>query len=541
MVLTLFASLLVGVLGIFLFVLLRFKNHLQGSSLDKLASYSPKSGNTQSENLNQFKSSFGELCKRQPANATYEESAATLSNMVKSSNFLNVEDLIRTNATKLFWVHRECASLTEGGLGIRITVQYNLFGGTVANLGSQQQRDWLKQILERGELGCFLLTESGAGVLSGLVVETTATWNGKGFTIQSPNPVSSSRKCWISQGLMAKWGALIARLIINGEDKGPHAFIIDMQSPGILREDMARKTDFNTLDNAYVSFDNVEIPRENILSGISFVDENGKYQLVDPSQGFSFVTVAQRLLSGRICIAGASLNILEQVLHEVERYGFDRAIKTGRDTTCSLSNMPFMKSTLERIRGVSKVFECFIANLEKEYMSVRVIDDRLVDRIACAKIEAIRFAINSLHEIKETVGSLSLFDHGPFGSKNDLLYVFRFAEGDSNILQQKMVRDALKKIASPVRLAGEGFNILGAIFKNKGNTGFSRSSLSLQLVQLALRMRVPKSQMIPVWLESHAIIKSVAHKKALLTIYDTVYPAMAGTRELELFRQYMIQ
>ena len=34
----------------------------------------------------------------------------------------------------------------------------------------------LADVMRAGHIGAFALTESGAGVLSGLIVETTATW-----------------------------------------------------------------------------------------------------------------------------------------------------------------------------------------------------------------------------------------------------------------------------------------------------------------------------------------------------------------------------
>ena len=201
---------------------------------------------------------------------------------------------------------------------------------------------------------------------------------------------------------------------------------------------MPKKTDFNSLDNAYVEFNNVVLDRESLLSGISYVDENGNYKLVHENQPFSFVTVAQRLLSGRICIAGCSLAHLKRILNEVETYGNDRLIPTGRDEKTPLSSLPVMRDLLNYYRSLTKVFEQYIILLENEFMSAPTLENQLVDKIACAKIETIAFAINAIHALKEGVGSLSLFEHGPFGSQNDILYVFRFAEGDSAILQQKV-------------------------------------------------------------------------------------------------------
>ena len=57
----------------------------------------------------------------------------------------------------------------------------------------------LDDLQSKGELGCFALTEVGAGVLSGFIVKTTATWDAAqdGFVIQTPDP--SAEKNWISQ------------------------------------------------------------------------------------------------------------------------------------------------------------------------------------------------------------------------------------------------------------------------------------------------------------------------------------------------------
>jgi len=64
------------------------------------------------------------------------------------------------------------------------------------------------------------------GVSSGLVVETTATWDlrRRCFNLHTPNPGAS--KNWISQGLAADAAVVIAALFVDGVNKGPHAFFV---------------------------------------------------------------------------------------------------------------------------------------------------------------------------------------------------------------------------------------------------------------------------------------------------------------------------
>ena len=75
---------------------------------------------------------------------------------------------------KFFLAHRLLSTVGLGGFGIRFTVQFNLFAGSIVGLAGPDQLSMLQEIQAQGQLGCFLLTEFQAGVLSGLIVETTA-------------------------------------------------------------------------------------------------------------------------------------------------------------------------------------------------------------------------------------------------------------------------------------------------------------------------------------------------------------------------------
>lgn len=133
-----------------------------------------------------------------------------------------------------------------------------------------------------------------------------------GFLLSSPYPTERTRKKWISQGNMAKWGVVIANLIIKdkqkgsfleidtNDNKGPHAFIVDMESPGVLVEDMPRKTTFNSLDTSYVTFNNVMLPLDAMLSGLCYITPDGTYELVDDEVLLTYLVLtcaSNRLIS----------------------------------------------------------------------------------------------------------------------------------------------------------------------------------------------------------------------------------------------------
>ena len=184
---------------------------------------------------------------------------------------------------KFFLAHRLLSTVGLGGFGVRFTVQFNLFAGSVLGLGGKEQVVALDQMQESGKLGCFLLTEMQAGVLSGLIVETTADFDPatEQFTLHTPS--DSAAKNWISQGYTAELGVVIADLRVKGTSYGPHAFLMQLRDeggallPGIRIEDMGTKTVANDLDNARVWFDRVKLPKNSLLNKFADIDANGDY------------------------------------------------------------------------------------------------------------------------------------------------------------------------------------------------------------------------------------------------------------------------
>ena len=67
-------------------------------------------------------------------------------------------------------------------------------------------------------------------------------------------------------------------------------------------------------------FDHVKIPRTNLLNAFNDVTEDGKFVSDVPKVSARFFKVADRLLSGRLCISAMSLGALKVVLYHAIRY-----------------------------------------------------------------------------------------------------------------------------------------------------------------------------------------------------------------------------
>lgn len=217
---------------------------------------------------------------------------------------------MRDDPEKFFQAHRMLLAPNGQrgcGFGIRFTVQYNLFAGSVLGLGSPDQVKQLDEMQEQGSLGCFCLTEKRAGVNSGLVVNTVIHWipEKQQFCLNSPN--DDANKNWISQGLTADKAVVIAKLYVGGKNYGPHGFLMNLRDSktgklvdGVIVGDMGEKTTANDLDNAWVKFQNVYLPKDAMLRRFCDI-QNDKYVQTTKEQ-MRLEVLGQRLLTGRLAI-----------------------------------------------------------------------------------------------------------------------------------------------------------------------------------------------------------------------------------------------
>lgn len=191
---------------------------------------------------------------------------------------------------------------------ITLQVHESMGHPTVQNQSSQEQwKEWGPKISSGQYLVSYAQTEMAHGsALAGLRTTATFCADSDEWEINTPEP--SAGKLWIGgSGSSATHAIVMAKLIIGKKDYGMHPFFValrDPQShkllPGRTAIDMGPKKGAPAMDNGYLTFDRVRIPRNTLLSRFQTVDSKGNYQ-VQNQQGKLLIRGTMTLVRVGLC------------------------------------------------------------------------------------------------------------------------------------------------------------------------------------------------------------------------------------------------
>mgnify|MGYP000692051773 CR=1 FL=1 len=170
--------------------------------------------------------------------------------------------------------------------------------------GNEEQKKHVCQKIIDGGFGAFCLTEPGAGS-DASAGTTTAVKDGDEWVL-------NGRKCFITNGPLADYYMVVALTNPELKTKGLTAFIVEREWEGVSIGKIEDKCGIRCAQVSEVIFDNVRVPKENMLG------EEGK----------GFAVAMKDLDGGRIGVAAQGLGIAKgaydiafNYLKEREQFG----------------------------------------------------------------------------------------------------------------------------------------------------------------------------------------------------------------------------
>jgi citronellyl-CoA dehydrogenase len=159
-----------------------------------------------------------------------------------------------------------------GGIPMAIGVHTDMCTPALARFGTDELRnEFLKPSIAGDYVGCLGVSEAGGGS-DVAAVKTSARSEGGDYVI-------NGSKMWITNGMKADWCCLLANTSDGPPHKNKSLIIVPMDAPGITRQKI-RKMGMDSSDTAQLFFDNVRVPKRNLIGqeGLGFAFQMLQFQ-----------------------------------------------------------------------------------------------------------------------------------------------------------------------------------------------------------------------------------------------------------------------
>ncbi|XP_038051803.1 peroxisomal acyl-coenzyme A oxidase 1-like isoform X1 [Patiria miniata] len=244
----------------------------------------------------------------------YTNSIRTAVLCIKKLKALDIHDI-----TEAMWYRRA----VNGANLLSLALHESMFMHSVFTQTTDEQMvEWLTRAQDHTILGTYAQTEMGHGTfLRGL--ETTATYDPSTEEFVMHSPTLTAMKWWPGNlGKSVTHAVVAAQLYTKGKCYGVHMFMVQLRSledhqslPGIELGDIGPKMGYANIDNGFLRFTHVRIPRENMLMKYSQVEPDGTYK-APPAAKLSYGS----MILIRSAIVGSMGRVLAQAVTIATRY-----------------------------------------------------------------------------------------------------------------------------------------------------------------------------------------------------------------------------
>lgn len=189
----------------------------------------------------------------------------------------------------------------DASLAITMAAHTSLGTMPIVLSGSEEQKlKYVPDLASGKMLGCFGLTEPGAGSDAG-ATQTTAE-------LKDGEYIINGSKIFITNAGEAGLLNLTAQVIRDGEKLGIGAFTVPMDTEGLEIMPKEKKMGWRSSDTRQLFFTNMRVPAENMIG--------------DPAGGFR--TFLKTLVGGRISVAALAVGTAEGAYERALKYSTER-------------------------------------------------------------------------------------------------------------------------------------------------------------------------------------------------------------------------
>lgn len=361
----------------------------------------------------------------------------------------------------------EMLAMSDLSLMVKAGVQWGLFGGAIENLGTERHhKAYVQRIIDLDLVGCFAMTETGHGsdVQS---LETTATYDPatQEFVINSPTP--TSRKDYIGGAAeTARVASVFAQLITNGESHGVHCFVVPLRDedgndlPGITTSDCHYKGGLPGVDNGRIMFDNVRIPRDNLLNKYGDVAADGTYSSPIENVNRRFFTMLGTLIRGRVTVGGSAAAAGRVALDIATRYALQRKQFSAPGDEGEVLIMDYL---VHQRRLFPLIARSYALQFAQNELVARLHDLQTADnpdaeeqrelesRAAGLKAANTWHTSTAIQEAREACGGAGYLAENRLIALRADTDVFTTFEGDNHVLTQLVAKELLTAYADDIK------------------------------------------------------------------------------------------
>jgi acyl-CoA oxidase len=348
----------------------------------------------------------------------------------------------------------ETLSYHDLSLVIKFGVQFGLWGMSIHSLGTEKHyQKYLKDIGTLKLPGCFAMSETNHGSnVKGL--ETTATYNHKDKTFLIHTPHEKAQKEYIGNAAVhGQMATVFAKLIIDEVDYGVNAFVVPLRDEnntilkGITIKDCGLKMGLNGVDNGIIRFDNVIIPKDNMLDRFASVNDQGKFESPIPSDNRRFFTMLGTLVGGRIGIPRSALSAAKSGLAIAIKYS-DKRKQFGPEGGEEVSILNYRMHQRRLFPLLAKTYAIHFA---LQYVTTRFIERT---ELEMPEIEALAAGIKAyttwnttatLQECREACGGKGYLSENRIGALKNDTEIYTTFEGDNTVLMQLVAKNRLSE------------------------------------------------------------------------------------------------